>query len=269
MNILFLGDVVGGNSRRYICQNLSEIKRQFNIDFCIVNVDNASGGFGIAPNCAKDFLQSGADVLTGGDHIWDQREANIFLNQDRRLLRPHNFPKSAPGSGFREFLGAGDKKYLVIHLMGQVFMKYNVNCPFECAEEILKNYRLGQNIDAIFVDFHAEATSEKMAMAKFLDGKISAIIGSHTHIPTNDCHIMRFGSAYQSDAGMCGDYDSVIGMDKNTPIQTFLHKRKMDKMEPAKGEVTICGAVIEVENKTGLASKIFPIKIGGVLASNN
>jgi len=268
MNILFLGDVVGGNARRHICQNLSEIKKRYNIDFCVVNVDNASAGFGITPNCAKDFLQSGADILTGGDHIWDQREANIFLNQDRRLLRPHNFPKSAPGSGFREVLGKNDKKYLVIHLMGQVFMKYHVSCPFECAEEILKNYRLGQNIDAIFIDFHAEATSEKMAMAKFLDGKVSAVIGSHTHIPTNDCHIMKSRTAYQTDAGMCGDYDSVIGMEKNTPIQTFLHKRRLEKMEPAKGEVTICGSVIELDDKTGLASKIFSIKIGGVLGSN-
>ena len=152
----------------------------------------------------------------------------------------------------------------MIHLLGQIFIKYQVNCPFANVEEIIANNVLGKDVDMIFVDFHAEATSEKMAMGKFLDGKVTAVIGSHTHIPTNDCHVMKSGTAYQSDAGMCGDYDSVIGMEKNIPLQMFLHKRKFDKYQVAQGQATICGAVVEV-NKFGLANKIYPIKIGGVL----
>ena len=266
MNILFLGDIVGQAGRKAVINNIENIKKNYAIDFVIANCDNASGGFGISSNGSKELLNCGIDVLTGGDHIWDQKEVLTFINQTKQLLRPHNFPKSCPGVGARIFLNAHNQKILVIHLMGQVFMKYQVNCPFESAEEIVKNHALKKEVDAIIIDFHAEATSEKMALAKFLDGKVSAVIGTHTHIPTNDYHIMPNKTAYQSDAGMCGDYDSVIGMDKNIPIQTFLHKRKFDRMEPAKGEATICGCVINLDNKSGLAQKITPIKIGGIIA---
>ncbi|MBM3589765.1 MAG: TIGR00282 family metallophosphoesterase [Alphaproteobacteria bacterium] len=265
MNILFLGDVVGRAGRVAVCNNLLKIKSLYQIDFTIVNCDNASGGFGISRNAEQELIKAGADVLTGGDHIWDQREVLTFINQSKKLLRPHNFPNSTPGVGYRVFETANSQRILVIHLLGQVFIKYNVNCPFEVAENIVKNHPLKKQVDAIFVDFHAEATSEKMAMGKFLDGKVSAVVGSHTHIPTNDCHIMAQQTAYQTDAGMCGDFDSVIGMDKNVPLQMFIHKRKFDKMEPAKGEATICGCVVEIDNKTGLAQKIFPLKINGIL----
>jgi metallophosphoesterase (TIGR00282 family) len=265
MNILFLGDVVGRAGRSAVCNNLSEIKKQYNIDFTIVNCDNASGGFGINKNSEQEFLEAGVDVLTAGDHVWDQREITSFINDSKRLLRPLNFPKSCPGVGARIFVTSGDRKILVIHLLGQIFIKYQVNCPFEAVEEIIKNNPLKSEIDAIIVDFHAEATSEKMAMGKFLDGKVSAVIGTHTHIPTNDCHIMKKGTAYQSDAGMCGDYDSVIGMQQNVPLQMFLHKRKFDKMEPAKNEATICGCVVKINKKTGLADSISPLKIGGLI----
>jgi metallophosphoesterase (TIGR00282 family) len=265
MKILFLGDIVGGDARRTICNKLLEIKLEHKIDFVIANCDNASGGFGVNRNAHQELLNAGCDVLTGGDHIWDQKEITTFINDSKRILRPLNFPKSCPGVGARIFATSNNKKILVIHLLGQVFIKYHVSCPFEAALEVINNNPLAKEVDAIFIDFHAEATSEKMAMAKFLDGKVSAVIGTHTHIPTADNHIMKGGTAYQTDAGMCGNYDSVIGMDKNVPLQMFLHKRKFEKMEPAKGEITICGTIVEIENN-GLASNIKPIKIGGVLS---
>ncbi len=265
MKILFVGDIVGGVGRRVVVDNVLHLKLEHKIDFVIANCDNAAGGFGVNRNAEKELLDAGVDVLTGGDHIWDQREVTSFINESKRLLRPANFPKSCPGVGARIFLDAANRKILVIHLLGQVFIKYHVSCPFEAVSQILENNQMGRDVDMIFVDFHAEATSEKMAMGKFLDGKVSAVIGSHTHIPTADCHVMKGGTAYQSDAGMCGDYDSVIGMEKTVPLQMFVHKRKFDKMQPAKGEATLCGVVVEVDNSTGLAEKIYPIRVGGVL----
>jgi metallophosphoesterase (TIGR00282 family) len=231
MKILFFGDIVGRSGRKAVLENLLSIKLEHKIDFTIVDCDNASGGFGIGRNDHQAFLDAGVDVLTGGDHVWDQSEVTSFINESKRLLRPLNFPKSSPGVGARIFLDAQDRKILVIHLLGQVFVKYHVSCPFEAVEELLKNNKLGKDVDAIFVDFHAEATSEKMAMGKFLDGKVSAVIGSHTHIPTADHHVMKNGTAYQTDAGMCGDYDSVIGMQKDIPLQMFLHKRKFRRYQ--------------------------------------
>lgn len=266
MKILFCGDVVGRGGRKVIVENLAKIKHENQIDFTIVNCDNASGGFGVNRSATQELLDAGADVLTGGDHIWDQNEIASFINDSKRLLRPMNFPKACPGVGARIFTcGSLEKKVLVVHLLGQVFTKYHVSCPFEAVDQLLQNNRLGFEVDAIFVDFHAEATSEKMAMGKFLDGRVSAVIGSHTHIPTADCHIMKGGTAYQTDAGMCGDYDSVIGMDQKVPLQMFLQKRKFAKMEPAKGEATLCATIVEIDATTGLAKKISPIKFGGVL----
>lgn len=265
MNLLFCGDIVGRVGRKIVTQNLERIKREHKIDFTVVNCDNASGGFGVNRSTHQELLDAGADVLTGGDHIWDQHEITSFINDSKRLLRPLNFPKACPGVGARIFTTAFEKKILVIHLLGQVFTKYHVACPFEAVDEILKTNRLGIEVDAIFVDFHAEATSEKMAMGKFLDGRVSAVIGSHTHIPTADGHVMKGGTAYQTDAGMCGDYDSVIGMQQEIPLKMFLQKRKFSKMEPAKGEATLCAAIVEIEDSTGLAKKILPFKFGGIL----
>ncbi len=265
MRILFCGDVVGRAGRKVVIENLSQLKLEHKIDFTIINCDNASGGYGINKNDHQEFLSMGVDVLTGGDHIWDQQEITGFINESKRLLRPLNFPKSSPGVGARIFLDACNRKILVIHLLGQVFIKYHVSCPFEAVEQVLSSNKLGRDVDAVFVDFHAEATSEKMAMAKFLDGKVSAVIGSHTHIPTYDFHVMSGGTAYQTDAGMCGDYDSVIGMEKNIPLQMFLHKRKFPKMTPAQGAATLCATVVEIDNEKGFARNIYPIKLGGVL----
>jgi metallophosphoesterase (TIGR00282 family) len=265
MKILFCGDIVGRAGRKVVEQNLKKIKEEHKIDFTILNCDNASGGFGVNRTTYQELLDLGADVLCGGDHIWDQTEITTFINDSKRLLRPLNFPKSCPGVGARIFLTADEKKILVIHLLGQVFIKYQVECPFEAVSQLLETNRLKHEVDAIFVDFHAEATSEKMAMGKFLDGKVSAVIGSHTHIPTSDCHIMKGGTAYQSDAGMCGDYDSVIGMEKTVPLKMFLQKRKFGRMEPATGAATLCGTIVEIDDVTGLAKKIFPLKLGGIL----
>jgi metallophosphoesterase (TIGR00282 family) len=265
MKILFCGDIVGRAGRKVVTQNLAAIKVEHKIDFTVINCDNASGGFGVNRSAYQELLNCGGDVLTGGDHIWDQHEIVSFINDSKRLLRPMNFPKSCPGVGARIFTSAADKKVLVVHLLGQVFTKYHVSCPFEAVDQLLESNKLGRNVDAIFVDFHAEATSEKMAMGKFLDGRVSVVIGSHTHIPTADCHIMKGKTAYQTDAGMCGDYDSVIGMQKDVPLQMFLHKRKFSKMEPAKGDATLCATIIEIEDSSGLAKQITPIKFGGIL----
>ena len=266
MNLLFCGDIVGRAGRKIVTENLARIKVENKIDFTIVNCDNASGGFGVNRSATQEILNAGADVLTGGDHIWDQKEIASFINDFKSLLRPANFPKSCPGVGTRIFYTADNRKVLVIHLLGQVFTKYHVSCPFEAVQQLVEANGLKKEVDAIFVDFHAEATSEKMAMGKFLDGKVSAIIGSHTHIPTADCHIMKNGTAYQTDAGMCGDYDSVIGMEKTVPLRMFLEKRKFAKMEPAQGEATLCATIVEIDDATGLAKKISPIKFGGILS---
>lgn len=265
MKLLFLGDVVGRSGRDAVCEALPRLKAAHALDFIVVNGENSAAGFGMTPGIAADFFAAGADVLTCGDHVWDQQELTPALAQNPKLLRPHNYPSTAPGSGAYLATNAQGKKILVLHLMGQVFMRDNVDCPFKTADAALSAYRLGQNVDAILVDVHAEATSEKMALGKYLDGRVSAVIGSHTHIPTNDAHVMKGGTAYQTDAGMCGDYDSVIGMESSAPLQRFLTKIQKVRMTAASGPATICGAIIEVNDKTGLASAITPLKIGGVL----
>ncbi len=269
MKILFCGDIVGRSGRLAIEKHLPDLKKRLNIDLVIANVDNASGGFGINKNSCLELEKFGIDVMTGGDHVWDQKDTIGFINDYKKLLRPLNFPKSTPGAGARIFSDFSGRKILVIHLLGQIFIKYQLNCPFEMVDDLLKNYQLGKNIDAIIVDFHAEATSEKMAMGKFLDGRVSMVIGSHTHIPTNDFHIMKNKTAYQTDAGMCGDYDSVIGMESSVPLKMFLNKRKAGKMTPATGEATFCATLVDIDNKTGLADKIQVMKIGGILADLN
>lgn len=265
MKILFLGDVVGRSGREAVCKALPGLRQQHALDFIIVNGENAAGGFGITPEICKEFFKAGADAITTGDHTWDQQDLIPTLAQDARVLRPHNYPAAAPGKGFSVFTTKTEKKILVLHLMGQVFMRDHVECPFACASRVLETYKLGANVDAILVDMHAEATSEKMAMGKHLDGKVSMVVGSHTHIPTNDCHILRGGTAYQTDAGMCGDYDSIIGMQKEAPLQRFLTKVGKIRMTVANGPATLCGAIVALDDKTGLAKTITPLKLGGVI----
>jgi hypothetical protein len=256
----------------------------------IANVDNASGGFGINKNTCDELMALGVDVMTGGDHIWDQKDTISFIANQKNLLRPLNFPRHTVGNGAIVF-NTKNHRILVVHLLGQVFIKNNLNCPFEIVEDLLKGYRLNphrsatqelapskqrehnyrneRDVDAIIIDMHAEATSEKMAMGKFLDGKVSFVVGSHTHIPTNDFHIMQAGTAYQTDAGMCGDYNSIIGMQEAVPLKSFLTKRRVGKMEPANGEATFCATMVEIDDKTGLARKIEAIKLGGALMNQS
>ncbi len=270
MKILFCGDIVGRAGRKAIEKHVPRLKKELDLDLVIANVDNASGGFGVNKNTCDELIALGVDIMTGGDHIWDQKETISFIVNQKNLLRPLNFPKHTPGSGATIFTTKHHKKILVVHLLGQVFIKNNLNCPFEIVEDLLRNYKLSplrgdSNVDAIIIDIHAEATSEKMAMGKFLDGKVSFVVGSHTHIPTNDFHIMKAGTAYQTDAGMCGDYDSIIGMQTAVPLKSFLTKRRVGKMEPATGEATFCATLVEIDDATGLAKKIEAIKLDGTL----
>ena len=254
MNLLFLGDVVGRSGRDAVTQNLPRLKKELALDFVVVNGDNAAAGFGITPNICKDFFEAGADVVTGGDHIWDQKDILPYLAGEKRLLRPQNFPEKTTGTGHGLFTTAGGKKILVLHLLGQVFHKEHTDCPFATADKILHGNTLGANVNAIIVDFHAEATSEKMAMGKHLDGRASMVVGSHTHVPTNDAKVMPRGTAYQTDGGMCGDYDSVIGFDSAAPLERFLSKiNKGSKLEAASGKGTLCGLLTEIDDSTGLA----------------
>ncbi len=264
MKILFLGDVVGRSGRDAVCEHLPALKIQHSLDAIIVNGENSAGGFGMTPEIFDDFIKAGADVVTTGDHVWDQDKLLPRLNQEARLLRAYNFPATTPGRGITEVMLSGGRKLVVLHLMGQVFMKDTLDNPFVAAETALAAYRLGHNAHAIFVDFHGEATSEKCAMGHFLDGKVSAVIGTHTHIPTADERILPSGTAYQTDAGMCGDYNSVIGFEISEPVQRFLHKRKV-RMKPASGVATLCGVIIETDDSTGKATHIQPLRLGGAL----
>lgn len=264
MRILFFGDIFGRSGRDALAKHLPILKQKYAPDFTIVNGENAAHGFGLAPSNAKDFFDFGVDVITGGNHSFDKTEIIPTMGQSQHILRPINFPKNVPGKGFGLYPYKG-KHLLVINVMTRLFMEPFLDCPFVAVEELLKRYPLGQSIAGIFIDVHGEATCEKMGMAKYFDGKISAVIGTHTHIPTADAHIMKGGTAYQTDAGMCGDYDSVIGLKPDSAIAGFFKKTPKPKQkEPATGEGTVCGTYIEL-GSDGLALKIEPIRVGAVL----
>ncbi|MBL41509.1 MAG: TIGR00282 family metallophosphoesterase [Rhodospirillaceae bacterium] len=264
MKLLFLGDVVGKVAREKVINSIPMLRDKLSLDIVIVNGENAAGGFGITSEICKQFFDSGIDVITGGNHSWDQSGIIEYIEKEPRLLRPLNHVKGTPGRGYYFYNTFDGKKILIINLIGQVFMKPIEN-PFLSVDDCLKSSNLGKTVDLIFVDFHAEATSEKMAMAQFLDGRVSAVIGSHQQIPTADSQILDKGTAYQTDAGMCGDYNSVIGMQKDVPINRFLGKISKDRFRPAGGDATICGVVIETSEETGLAKKITPLRLGGRL----
>jgi len=266
MKILFLGDIVGRSGRDAVCDWLPRARKEHALDFIVVNGENAAAGFGITPAIAGELFKVGVDVITTGNHVWDQQDIVPYIAKEKRLLRPHNYPDSAPGTGVCLATNARGQSLAVLHLQGQLYMHELLSCPFVCADEVLKTYPLAGKANAILVDIHAEATSEKMALGHYLDGRVSFVVGTHTHVPTNDTHILRGGTAYQTDAGMCGDYDSVIGMEKSAPIKRFTGKiTKGLKLAPATGEATICGAIVETDDKTGLATRIEPVKLGGVL----
>jgi 2',3'-cyclic-nucleotide 2'-phosphodiesterase len=265
MNLLFFGDVVGRSGRDAVVTHLPELKKRWAIDVAIVNGENAAGGYGISGEIYEQFIAAGADIVTGGDHIWDQKDLLTRMDQERKLLRPANYPDSTPGHGVAELKTPRGKTVVVIHLQGQVFMKDYLDNPFAAADRILQRYKLGANCHAIVVDFHAEATSEKCAMGHFLDGRVSLVVGSHTHIPTADARILPGGTAYQTDAGMCGDYNSVIGFEPQGPLAQFISKRRTGRMTAASGEATLCGLRVGLDDATGLATSIERVAEGGVL----
>ena len=265
MKILFIGDIFGRTGRDALEKHLPPLKEKYAPDVTIVNVDNASNGRGITPKHVEEIYNYGADCLTGGDHIWDQRPILSYIDKDPKLLRPINFPETTIGNGSHIFKTETGQKCLIIHALGRVFIDSSDN-PFERVQQLVDKHPLGKSVDAIFIDFHAEATAEKMALGQYLDGEVSAVIGSHTHIQTADAHIMSGGTAYMTDAGMTGDYNSVIGARKDIAIHRFIHKTPHpERLMPAMGESTLCGALVTTNDQTGLATKIDTIRIGGIL----
>ena len=266
MRILFVGDVVGRSGRVAVEQHLAGLRRSLRADFVVVNGENSAGGFGITEAICDELLSHGADCVTLGNHSWDQREALVFIERQPRLLRPVNYPPGTPGRGAYLYESAGGNRVLVMNAMGRVFMDA-LDDPFAVADRELALCPLGEGCDAILIDFHAEATSEKMALAHHVDGRASLVVGTHTHVPTADARVLAGGTGYMTDAGMTGDYDSVIGMDKEEPVRRFLRKTPGARYEPAAGEATLCGVLVETDVR-GLATRVAPVRVGGALASD-
>ena len=265
MRILVCGDVVGRSGRRAIVENLPDLRRRLDLDFIIVNGENAAGGFGITPKICDQFFAAGADVITTGNHIWDQKSIIPHIENEPRLLRPHNYPEGTPGSGIAVLSDGNGRNVLVLHFMALLYMKA-LDDPFHGIETALRNRKMAGDIAAIVVDFHGEATSEKMAMAHMLDGRVSLVVGTHSHVPTADTQILPGGTGYQTDIGMCGDYDSVIGMQKKISIDRFLRKMPGERLETATGEATLCAVYVETDDETGLAAHVASLRMGGRLA---
>ena len=264
MRILFLGDVVGNSGCSKILNNLLSQKELNKIDFVIVNGENAAEvGVGLTKEICEDFFKCGVDVITTGNHVWDQKDIMKFIDKENRLLRPKNLFEPAPGKGFEVFQNEKNIKIGVLNLMGNVFMK-KCDDVFEISEKFLKEHKLKEDYDFLVVDFHGEITSEKNAIGYFFDGKATLVVGTHTHIPTNDARILKNGTAYQTDAGMCGDYDSVIGMNKDNSLNRFM-KKESTKHFPAIGDATLSGVIVDCDIKTGLANKIESYVFGGQL----
>ncbi len=265
MKILFLGDVMGRSGRAAITENLSRLREEWRLDFVVVNGENATSGMGLSADHARDLLGAGADCITLGDHAFDQKEMLQFIEQEPRILRPLNYSKAAPGKGARLFSARNGRKVLVTQVLGQVFMKRPFDDPFSALEPVLKAHPLGGQAAAILVDVHCEATSEKMAMGHYCDGRASLVVGTHTHVPTADAMVLQGGTGYLSDAGMCGDYNSVIGMDKIEPLQRFITGMPKRRFTPALGAATLSGVYVETDDRTGKATRIAMVRDGGLL----
>lgn len=264
MRLLFLGDIVGRAGRTVVLDQLPDLKARYALDFVIANGENAAGGFGITEPILTEFLDAGIDVVTTGNHVWDQREALVFIERYDRLLRPLNYPQGTPGRGAGVYKAGNGASVLVINAMGRVFMG-EWDSPFDAVERELSACPLGEGADVVILDFHAETTSEKQAMAHFVDGRVSAVVGTHTHVPTADDQILAGGTAYISDVGMCGDYDSVLGMDKQEPLTRFVTRVPSGRFEPAMGDATLAALALEVDDGSGLATAVAPLRIGGGL----
>ena len=265
MRLLFLGDVVGRAGRKAVVEGLPVLIRRYNLDFVVVNGENAAGGFGITETIMQDFFDAGADVVTLGNHAFDQREALVFIERHDRLLRPVNYPKGTPGKGAGLFRAKNGADVLVMNAMGRVFMT-ELDCPFHAVDAAVTACPLKSGADAIVLDFHAEVTSEKQAMGVFLDGRVSLVVGTHTHAPTADERVLPGGTAFMSDAGMCGDYNSVLGMESEEPVNRFLTRIPRARFEPASGAGTLSGLAVEIDDKSGLATHAKGLRLGGVLA---
>ena len=262
MKILFLGDIVGKSAREKIKVIIPKIKEKYNADVIIANAENATGGYGISKKDAKDLLSSGLDALTLGNHAWDQKDMLSFIEECPKIVRALNYPSGVPGRGFYELQLDDDRKIIIMQIMLRLFMGLSLDDPFSVTKNILQKIKLGSTCNAIIIDMHGETTSEKNAFGHYFDGKVSAILGTHTHIPTADAKILDLGTAYQTDVGMTGVYNSVIGMDKTNPIHGFTKGyRSEGRFFPAEGDVTVCGAYIETDDKSGLSLKIEPFQI--------
>lgn len=269
MKLLFLGDVMGRAGRAAVAERLPKLRTDWGLDFVVVNGENASLGAGLTPDHAKGLLAAGADCLTLGDHAFDQKDMLQFIETEPRILRPLNYAKVAPGKGARLFTATAGRKLLVMQALGQVFMKRPFDDPFSAVDAVLKTHPLGGLAQAILVDMHAEATSEKMAMGHWCDGRASLVAGTHTHVPTGDAQILPGGTAYLTDAGMCGDYNSVIGMDKAEPLRRFITGMPKTRFEPATGEATLSGVYVESDDRTGKAKRVVMVRVGGRLQESH
>lgn len=265
MKVLFLGDVMGRVGRRAVAERLPAIRERLKLDFVVINGENATSGAGITPDHANGLFSAGTDVVTLGDHAFDQKDMLSYIDREPRILRPLNYAKGAPGMGARVFDAPGGRKILVLQILGQVFMKRPFDDPFSAVDEVLRKHPLGGMVQAILVDVHCEATSEKMAMGHFCDGRASVVVGTHTHVPTADGMILPGGTAYQTDAGMCGDYNSVIGMEKDEPLRRFVTGMSKGRFQPAMGEATLSGLYVETDDRTGKAIRVNMFRDGGCL----
>jgi metallophosphoesterase (TIGR00282 family) len=264
VRILYVGDVVGRSGRAILLERVGELRERLRLDALVVNGENAAAGYGITIKICEEFLGAGVDVLTTGNHVWDQKELVSYIARQPRLVRPLNMQPGTPGNGVCEFRTANGRRLVVIQLMSRLFMKL-LDDPFRAVERELQRFRLGSTADAILVDVHGEATSEKTALGHFLDGLVSLVAGTHTHIPTADAQILPAGTGYITDVGMTGDYDSVIGMDKLLALAKWRHDTPQQRLEPASGPATLCGVYVETNERTGLASRIAPLRLGARL----
>ena len=264
MRILFIGDIVGRSGRAIVNEHLPGLITDWKLDLVVINGENSAGGFGITEAIYNELIDAGADAVTLGNHSWDQREALVFIERAPRLVRPVNYPKGTPGRGAALVEAKNGKRALIVNAMGRIFMD-PLDDPFAAVERELAACPLGQAADAVVVDMHCEASSEKQAMGYFCDGRASLVVGTHTHVPTSDHRIMSGGTAFMTDAGMTGDFDSVIGMGKDEPLNRFLRKIPGSKFEPAGGPATLCGVAVETDDKTGLAAKVAAVRLGGLL----
>jgi len=265
VRILFLGDIVGRSGRDAFVERVPGLRQQLALDLVVVNGENASHGFGLSPDMARAFLAAGADVITLGNHTWDRREIIPYMEEERRVIRPINFPPGTPGHGAVVVDVPGNRRALVVNAMGRLFMD-PLDDPFRAIQAELAKYPLGRSVQATILDVHCEATSEKQAFGHSFDGMASLVIGTHTHVPTADHQILPGGTAFQTDAGMCGDFDSVIGMQKGGAALRFWRKMPGERLAPAEGEATLCGLFVETDDATGLATRVAPLRQGGRLS---